>query len=52
LTAAQVAAGGLKEGPYRSALLIVMARCCGEKSEEITGLGYFNISMRFYARVK
>jgi hypothetical protein len=52
LTAEQVTSGGLQEGAARSVLLTVMARCCGEKSEEITGLGYFTISMRFYARVR
>ncbi|XP_065350241.1 uncharacterized protein LOC135946109 [Cloeon dipterum] len=51
LTASQVASGAYSDGPARSALCVVMARCCGSKNDEISGLGYFNISMRFYARI-
>ncbi|XP_059490908.1 uncharacterized protein LOC132205680 [Neocloeon triangulifer] len=51
LTANQVSENAYHEGPVRNSLLIIMAKCCGSQTTEITGLGFFTVSLRFYARI-
>ncbi|CAB3377679.1 Hypothetical predicted protein [Cloeon dipterum] len=52
LTASQVAQGAYANVPARSALMIVMTRCCGKIDSKISGMGFFSISLRFYARLQ
>ncbi|KAF4525799.1 Odorant receptor 46 [Ephemera danica] len=51
LSAAQVARGGLCEGHARSALLVLVARCSGARPEELSGMGYFTVSVPLFSAV-
>ncbi|XP_065349935.1 uncharacterized protein LOC135945916 [Cloeon dipterum] len=51
LTANQVAEGAYQDGPARLALMVVMARCCGKSRSAISGMGFFRVSLKFYARI-
>lgn len=53
VSVSQVSRGGLKAGPFRSALQVLITRVSGgAKPESVSGMGYFTVSVELFSSVR